>query len=105
VLSAADAARCLGLSQADGHLRQLPSLWWHAKDQAQQQQQQQQQYFMRAHLHELAEEVHGSVREARALARAFRGAPAADDETDAADDAEEEVLCLRYVKGGVFEMQ
>ena len=104
MLSAADAARCLGLSQADGHLRQLPSLWWHAKDQAQQQQQQQ-QYFMRAHLHELAEEVHGSVREARALARAFRGAPAADDETDAADDAEEEVLCLRYVKGGVFEMQ
>ena len=100
VLSAADADRCLGLSQADGHLRQLPSLWWHAKDQAQQQ-----QYFMRAHLHELAEEVHGSVREARALARAFRGAPAADDETDAADDAEEEVLCLRYVKGGVFEMQ
>jgi len=91
VLSAADAYRWLHLSHSDD-LQELPSLW-HKNVRGVLT-----QYFMRAHLHELAEEVHGSVQDARALARDERGAK---DDTDEIDN-EAEKKCVRNIWEQVF---
>jgi len=89
ILSAKDAKKRFYLRHCDS-IQELPSVWYDDV-----------QYFLRAHLHELAEEIHGSVDNARAMARTKRHASVLKV-IKSVDDAEEMELCKQYAEKGIY---
>jgi len=89
ILSAKDAKKRFYLRHCDS-IQELPSFWYDDV-----------QYFLRAHLHELAEEIHGSVDNARAMARIARR-DSVLEVLEGVDDAEEMELCRQYAEEGIY---